>query len=176
MKPVPSDRSILSYRKASDSVSNISVQNPRPHSLANSGLTISKRRASRIDIDKHNPEEHIVPFSEVKIHPDNGQVILPDEYLDKWVSTVPITCKKLRPYKGDHWDHYLFRDLWTVLPNGDMKCVNQAKLSAQSSAIKLVLKRFASNVMNGKGILNVSLPVEIFSEMLFFGNEGPVSS
>ena len=86
-------------------------------------------------------------------------VILPDGYLEKWVSSVPITMKKYRPYKGDTWDHFLFRDLWTVLPNGDVKCVNQQKLDVQSSAIKLVLKRFASNVWNGKGILNVSLPV-----------------
>lgn len=88
---------------------------------------------------------------------------MPHEYLEKWVSPIPVNVKKIRPYKGDNWDHFFFRDLWAVLPNGDAKCVNQAKLDAQSSAIKLVLKRFASNVMSGKGILNVSLPVEIFS-------------
>ena len=82
-----------------------------------------------------------------------------DEYIEKWVSIYPINVKKLRPYKGDNWDHFLFRDLWTVTQGGELKCVNQQKLDVQSSAIKLVLKRFASNVMSGKGILNVSLPV-----------------
>lgn len=120
---------------------------------------LPKKPISKIEIEKYNLDDHIVPFWEPLIYPDSGLIILPNDYLQKWVSLDPITPKKIRPYKGDNWDHFLFRDLWTVLPNGDLKCVNQAKLDMQSSAIKLVLKRFASNVMSGKGILNVSLPV-----------------
>lgn len=40
--------------------------------------------------------------------------------------------------------------------------INQKQLELQKDIIKMVLKQISSNIMSGKSIMNMSLPVEIF--------------
>ena len=44
-----------------------------------------------------------------------------------------------------------------------MVSINQAKLNAQSSVLKSVLKTIGKNLFSGKSILSISLPVTVFS-------------
>lgn len=44
-----------------------------------------------------------------------------------------------------------------------MISINEAKLKAQSSVLKSVLKTISKNIFSGKSILNISLPVTVFS-------------
>lgn len=40
--------------------------------------------------------------------------------------------------------------------------INQAKINAQKKVIKFLLKRIGSNILTGKSMMHVSMPVDIF--------------
>ena len=46
---------------------------------------------------------------------------------------------------------------------GGMKLVDQVKIAAQNNVIKFIMSTLKKNLFSGKGILNISLPVEIFN-------------
>lgn len=45
-----------------------------------------------------------------------------------------------------------------------MVFVNQAEIDAQKDVIKHIIKQIGSNLVSGKSIMNMSLPVEIFDD------------
>lgn len=47
--------------------------------------------------------------------------------------------------------------------NGGMKLSNEVKAAAQNNVIKFIMGTIKKNLFSGKGILNISLPVEIFN-------------
>jgi hypothetical protein len=47
--------------------------------------------------------------------------------------------------------------------HGAMVLVNEAKIAAQNNVIKFIMSTLKKNLFSGKGILNISLPVEIFN-------------
>ena len=47
--------------------------------------------------------------------------------------------------------------------SGGMILVNEAKIAAQDNVIKFMMSTLKKNLFSGKGILNISLPVEIFN-------------
>jgi hypothetical protein len=58
-----------------------------------------------------------------------------------------------------------FFDFNECVPNdsGELVFTNQEKIKAQGGVLVGVLKRLGANILSGKSILNVSLPIEIFS-------------
>lgn len=46
--------------------------------------------------------------------------------------------------------------------NNDMVFVNQKAIDAQKDVIKYILKQIGTNLLAGKSVMNMSLPVEIF--------------
>lgn len=46
---------------------------------------------------------------------------------------------------------------------GGMVLTNQTKIAAQNNVIKFIMSTLKKNLFSGKGILNISLPVEIFN-------------
>jgi hypothetical protein len=58
--------------------------------------------------------------------------------------------------------HVLWGDKWRVSNNGELVNLEKAKIKMQSSVLKLVLARMGRNMLTGKGIMNISLPIEIF--------------
>ena len=48
--------------------------------------------------------------------------------------------------------------------SGGLKLINQAKVDAQNNVFKYVLKTLKKNLFSGKGIMNISLPVDIFNK------------
>jgi hypothetical protein len=46
---------------------------------------------------------------------------------------------------------------------GGMKLTNQIKAAAQNNVIKFIMSTMKKNLFSGKSVLNISLPVEIFS-------------
>ena len=55
--------------------------------------------------------------------------------------------------------HFLWKDEWKIMENGDLVNVNKQKIDIQSSVLKLVVKRMSKNFLAGKSILNISLPI-----------------
>ncbi|CAD8184504.1 unnamed protein product [Paramecium pentaurelia] len=59
--------------------------------------------------------------------------------------------------------HYFLRQDWKRdMKHGGMIFYNQKKIEAQKRVIKFMLKSIGSNLLSGKSILNISLPVEVF--------------
>ena len=46
---------------------------------------------------------------------------------------------------------------------GGMKLCNDVKAAAQNNVIKLIMQTIKKNLFSGKGILNISFPVETFN-------------
>ena len=51
---------------------------------------------------------------------------------------------------------------WIFNKDNDAIFVNQEVINLQKDVIKFVIKQLSSNLMSGKSIMNMSLPVEIF--------------
>lgn len=62
------------------------------------------------------------------------------------------------------WKDYMLRDVWEITPTGELKCINDAILAEQHKVLSYVVGKLAKNLLSGKSILNMSLPVSIFGE------------
>lgn len=101
----------------------------------------------------------------MQVHPTTGLAILPKEYLRVRHHLKPIPSYPYIKLTGPKWKNYYLRDLWDVLPTGELKFINEEKLKEQHGIMGYVLSKFAKNLLTGKSILNFSLPVSIFSEL-----------
>jgi hypothetical protein len=52
-----------------------------------------------------------------------------------------------------------------VNPTGELRCINAEILKEQHGVMSYILKKFAKNLLTGKSILSVSLPVTVFGEL-----------
>lgn len=75
--------------------------------------------------------------------------------------TTPIEA---RPLVHNPSHHIIFKDEWVVEDKGGIKFVHQKKLELQKQVISFILKRIGSNLISGKSILNISLPIYIFEK------------
>lgn len=55
--------------------------------------------------------------------------------------------------------HIVWGNEWKIDQLGGLVNMNMEKIKAQSSVLKLVLKRLGKNLFSGKGIMNISLPI-----------------
>lgn len=62
-----------------------------------------------------------------------------------------------------NYDNILEKDHWVTQKTGGLKLINQVKINAQNNVLKFIMKTLKKNLFSGKGILNISLPVEIFN-------------
>lgn len=60
------------------------------------------------------------------------------------------------------YDNILEKDRWVTEKGGGLKLVNQQKLMLKY-CIEIYYENFEKNLFSGKGILNISLPVQIFN-------------
>ncbi|CAD8191075.1 unnamed protein product [Paramecium pentaurelia] len=61
--------------------------------------------------------------------------------------------------------HFFYRDEWQFdTKKGYLKFVNAKKLEAQKKVLKYILSKMGSNLLKGKSILSVSLPVYVFEK------------
>ncbi|CAD8066390.1 unnamed protein product [Paramecium primaurelia] len=61
--------------------------------------------------------------------------------------------------------HFFYRDEWQFdIKKGYLKFVNAKKLEAQKKVLKYILSKMGSNLLKGKSILSVSLPVYVFEK------------
>ena len=59
--------------------------------------------------------------------------------------------------------HCLWKNDWKVSEKGELININEEKLKIQNSAFKLIVKKMGRNIFSGKGIMGMSLPIEIFA-------------
>jgi hypothetical protein len=48
------------------------------------------------------------------------------------------------------------------MPKGGLAYVDEVKMKEQKKVLTYIIKRIGKNILSGKGILNISLPVDIF--------------
>lgn len=58
--------------------------------------------------------------------------------------------------------HILFGSDWKITDKGEFININMEKIKVQSGALKLIIKRMGRNLLTGKSLINMSLPIEIF--------------
>lgn len=51
---------------------------------------------------------------------------------------------------------------FVVDKSGGMKLINKALIASQNNVIKFIMSTLKKNLFSGKGLLNISLPVDIF--------------
>jgi hypothetical protein len=51
---------------------------------------------------------------------------------------------------------------WIINDNNEFVFTNQQVMDAQKDVIKYIIKQVGSNLLSGKSIMNMSLPVDIF--------------
>jgi hypothetical protein len=90
-------------------------------------------------------------------------VIIDPGYLKKRFITSPVPKQPLVElpivrghaiWKGD-WIH--------DEKNGGIIFVNQKKMDDQKGVLKFILTKIGKNILSGKSVLSISLPVDIFS-------------
>ena len=61
------------------------------------------------------------------------------------------------------YDNIVEKDDWVLEKNGGLKLINKVKIAAQNNVLGYVMKTLKKNLFSGKGVLNISLPVDIFN-------------
>ena len=49
-----------------------------------------------------------------------------------------------------------------MCPTGGLNYVDEEKMNEQKKVLTYIIKRIGKNILSGKGVLNISLPVDIF--------------
>ena len=60
--------------------------------------------------------------------------------------------------------HFLWKDEWKIMQNGDLVNVNKQKIEIQSSVLKLVVKRMSKNFLAGKSRASWAVPLPVASQ------------
>jgi hypothetical protein len=93
-------------------------------------------------------------------------IILGQGYIKNKYNLAPTST-----YPELHWisssnsnKHTLFddRDWKHDMKNGGLLFINQKKMDDQKNVIKFILSKIGKNLLSGKSILSISLPVDIF--------------
>lgn len=90
-----------------------------------------------------------------------GLVLLPKEYLAVEHMREPTSMRGKR--REQDYESVLLKKDFVLDKEGGIVLVNEAKIAAQNNVIKFIMSTLKKNLFSGKGILNVSLPVEIFN-------------
>ena len=56
----------------------------------------------------------------------------------------------------------MWKGEWDILTTGGLGYVDEEKMKEQKKVLTYIIKRIGKNIFSGKGILNISLPVDIF--------------
>lgn len=67
-------------------------------------------------------------------------------------------------YETNFIGHHIWRDEWKVDNElGGCWFVHEQKMAEQRKVFSYILSKMGKNLLSGKGILNISLPVDVFS-------------
>ena len=92
---------------------------------------------------------------------EEGFAILPNLYLRVRHPNAPIKVNESR--KKVSYDNIMLKNDFVIDKEGGMLLVNQERIAAQNNVLKFIMATLKKNLFSGKGILNISLPVEIFN-------------
>jgi hypothetical protein len=88
-------------------------------------------------------------------------VRLPKKYLKLKHEINPVKIEPRR--KKLSYDNLIVKNDFKIDKAGGLVLINAPKIAAQNSVIKYMMSTLKKNLFSGKGMLNISLPVEIFN-------------
>lgn len=56
----------------------------------------------------------------------------------------------------------MYKGEWGICSTGGLNYIDEEKMNEQKKVLTFIIKRIGKNILSGKGILNISLPVDIF--------------
>lgn len=71
----------------------------------------------------------------------------------------PKLCNDNSEYR-----HYMLKGEWEAEEKGGFKFINLQKLAMQKDVFKFLLKKMGANLIAGKSLMSVSMPVYIFEK------------
>ena len=105
-------------------------------------------------------ESFVEEYKPPQFNTDNS-VIIPQNYLKKKLQVEP-SSKGKEVFAESFRGHHLWRGEWAVSETGGLAYVDKEKMKQQRGVLTFIIKRIGKNILSGKGVLNVSLPVDIF--------------
>lgn len=75
----------------------------------------------------------------------------------------PLPANIHKSIAGPCLEKVISNDWMKDTDSGGLEYLNKDKIAAQKTVIKHILKQMSRNILAGKSILNMSLPVHIFS-------------
>ena len=88
-------------------------------------------------------------------------VIIPTLYLSNNHKLEPKVIVK-RQFAEEYRGHHLWKGEWAAAETGGLLYIDKEKEKQQRGVLTFIIRRIGKNLLSGKGILNLSLPVDIF--------------
>lgn len=63
--------------------------------------------------------------------------------------------------------HYAINKDWSLGKNGGLVWYNKKEMEVQNKVLSYLIKKMGSNLIHGKSVVNISLPVTIFDNISF---------
>jgi len=73
----------------------------------------------------------------------------------------------LQPIDQENGGHYAINKDWSRAKEGGMLWYNKKELEVQGKVLTYLIKRLGSNLIQGKSVINISLPVDLFDTKSF---------
>ena len=125
----------------------------------------SKRMEVEGEISPEDTFIHTQTTSEIVLDFDsNGLVVIDKGYTRKKFQITPVYIKNPLFLEAPNKNtHPIWKGDWIVdKKEGALIFVNEKKIEDQKGVLKFVLSRIGKNLLTGKSVLNISLPVDIF--------------
>lgn len=106
------------------------------------------------DMSKHYMT---ISFKIIKLEEKQMYTSLVNELIKKEKSEQVIT------YNLDY-DNFLIKNFIKTYNTPGLEYIDQESIKKQRSVFSYLLKKIGANVLSGKGIMNVSLPIYIFDQ------------
>jgi hypothetical protein len=91
-----------------------------------------------------------------------GNSIISQNFVNTRYKLVPWDRETV--YENNFVNHHIWRDEWKVdTESGGCWFINEQKMAEQRKVFSYILSKMGKNLLSGKGILNISLPVDVFS-------------
>ena len=108
-------------------------------------------------------DEKIIPNTDIKIKLSYSQASAGDSVLTHNIQTKDFKEDEEIKYKLKYHKHIVEQFIKNVGADG-LRFIDEETIANQRNVIKHVISKIGSNILSGSGIMNVSLPVNIFDQ------------
>jgi hypothetical protein len=119
---------------------------PRGSMKTHSTLTINEKNQLLQLIDKVKSNRHLL------------------ECIDKNVPYAILSADDFHKKHNDDDGHFFLKKMWKIHRNGELELVDQELIAAQRKILGYIVQQFTKNLMSGKSVHHLTLPISIFGK------------